>query len=621
MDVGAFLRYPDGKGTQASISRSDTMPKKIDDIWEPDERGDFPRKVGKWRNKAGKIEPRKFKFGRNLNQAKARLARVRELWSFVEQAAAQREQDRAAPINPYSYDPPIHREPIWNGEALGIALELAKGKVQTEVARHDSESDNGYSLKINQLAATFPCVVFVPENKVSFDQGTDQLRQSAEFQLRQAHRAAPNILPQVSESFHEALDAYVASIRKSDLEPTENGTTTTPFGGHKISNVENIKAHQADRPLASIDLDGCQSLLDYWRNRPKTIDKRIEPARTMKQRNCENKISELIRFFRWLHKNRAFSWRKPEDFDELKTRVQKTQGERTSIAGMTKRKCYLPSELAIIAKHATPLERLVLLLALNCGFRGAEQGTLLLDHLFIDKPHPNKRYLTEICKYDVQSDDSFILYRRNKSEIYGEFVLWPQTRQMINWALEQRKSVLQEHQLEYRNLLITKTGQLFYRQTAGGKNRSQIFNNKWRALIARVQKSHSDFPNFPFKTLRITSSDLVRQMADGEVASTFLLHGKPVESDDLLDLYTKRPFAKLFEVLKAMQVEFQGVFDAAPDDLGEQPMQQYTAMEKRERIVELKKQDKTVTQIMEEVGVSRMTVLRTLERLYFKKKK
>ena len=99
---------------------------------------------------------------------------------------------------------------------------------------------------------------------------------------------------------------------------------------------------------------------------------------------------------------------------------------------------------------------------------------------------------------------------------------------------------------------------------------------------------------------------------------TFLMHGKPVKEDDLLDIYTKRPFGKLFEALRRLQDTLRPVFDAAPADVVEQPIQQYTPMSKREQIVQLKKEGKNVTQIMQEVGVSRMTVLRTLEKLYFK---
>ena len=132
---GAIIGYHAVFGTQTSTVRSDPMPKKSIEDWKTDDRGNYPRKVGKWRNNAGKIKPKPFKFGKNKAQAKARLARVEELWSFVVEAASAREQEQSQPTNPYSYDPPIARQPIWNGEPLWIAFELAKGKVQIEVPR------------------------------------------------------------------------------------------------------------------------------------------------------------------------------------------------------------------------------------------------------------------------------------------------------------------------------------------------------------------------------------------------------------------------------------------------------------------------------------------------------
>ena len=78
----------------------------------------------------------------------------------------------------------------------------------------------------------------------------------------------------------------------------------------------------------------------------------------------------------WLHRAKEFGWRKPEDFDVLKTDVKDIQEERTQISH-TRVAVYLPDQLAILNKYATPLERLLLLLGLTCGFKGAEQGTLL----------------------------------------------------------------------------------------------------------------------------------------------------------------------------------------------------------------------------------------------------
>ena len=99
------------------------------------------------------------------------------------------------------------------------------------------------------------------------------------------------------------------------------------------------------------------------------------------------------------------------------------------------------------------------------------------------------------------------------------------------------------------------------------------------------------------------------------------MHGKPVKKDDLLDLYSKRPFGKVFEALRKVEEKLKPMFDAAPENVTEQPAQQYTPLGKQERIVELKKQGKTVTEIAAEVGVSKATVTRTVTRLYYKPKK
>ena len=602
------------------------MPKKSDEDWEPDERGRYPRKVGWWINNRGKRSKYTFRFGKDKDQAKARLARVRELWAEVEkQNHALKAQVGFPPMLPESEE--NKPEPVWTSETLWIAKELAAGNVQIAVGAIPTLHDYEYAQRLQELANKFPFICFVADHKDRYEDGSLFLAKAADHQLAELERRYPDSLRQrtmvgikKSKTLHQAIDAYVEHVKKTDLDPTLEGPTLSSFGAQKIANAKIIKIHHEDRPV-DLDLDACQELLDYWRHRPLTRDKRIDPPRPMANRYCQNQIAELKRFFRWLHKSKEFPWRKPEDFEDLRTDVRDIQEERTSIAAYTVRSCYLPSELPILNKHTTPLERLLLLLGLNCGFKGAEQGTLLLDHLFVDRPHPNEQYLKEVAKYECNDDDRFILYSRNKTKVYGEFLLWPQTVELILWQIEQRKTPIEKYGLTFRNLLVTKTGKLFHRLTGGGKNRSQIFNNKWTALIKRIQKSEADFPKYPFSSLRDTAADLVRQVAGGEVSATFLMHGQPVKQDDLLDLYTKRPFGKVFEALRILENELKPMFDAAPDNVIEQPMQQYTPLNKRERIVELRGEGRSVTQIMEEVGVSRMTVLRTLEKLYYRMKK
>jgi hypothetical protein len=607
------------------------MPKKSDDEWLPDERGRFRRKVGSWKSESGVVKEYPFTFGTNKDQAKARLARVRELWAEVVKIHQKTPLFTGSPgsfPSPVEIERQKNSQPLWNNESLWIAKQIAGGSVQIPVGAIPEVQNDQYAKSVQVLAAKYPFINFVPDELERYEAGRSFLDKAATFQLAELEQRYPeavqaraNIHKELTGSLHGALDAYARYCEIHTIEPTLEGPALTQYGAHKIANVTMLKRHLTDRPLLVLDLDGLQELLDYWRMRPLTKDKRIKPPRPMAVKTCENHISELNRFFHWLHRSKDFKWRKPEDFDELRTDVKDVSEERTSIAHYTQRRTYLPSELPILNKHATPLERLLLLLGLNCGFKGAEQGTVLTDHLFLDQPHPNERYLREVAKFEPHPDEKFLIYSRNKSKVYGEFLLWPQTVEMIRWAVEQRNQFAQEHGLAYRHLLITKAGTLYYRKTGGAKNRSQIFANKWNDLIARIQKSEPEFPYFPFSTLRDTAGDLVRQAASGEVSATFLMHGQPVKQDDLLDLYTKRPFGKVFEALRRLQADLKPMFDAAPENVVEQPMQQYTPMNKRDRIVELKKADMTVTQIMAEVGVSRMTVLRTLEKLYFRKPK
>ena len=612
------------------------MPKKSDDDWLPDERGRYRRKVGWWKNDSGVVKEYPFTFGTNKDQAKARLVRVRELWAEVEKIHR----------NPPSWDGSLgvfplpdenerkKSQPLWNAESLWIAKQIAAGSVQVPLGDMPGIHEHQYAQQVQVLAAKYPFINFVPSNLERYEAGRSFLDRAAAHQLAQIEQRYPeavqthvNIHKELNGSLHGALDAYSRYCETHTIEPTLEGPALSQYGAHKLANVTMLKRHLPDRPLSALDLDGCQQVVDYWRMRPLTIDKRIKPPRPMAEKTCQNHIAELVRFLNWLHRSKEFTWRKPEDFEDLRTDVKDVAEERTSIAHYTQRKFYLPSELPILNKHATPLERLLLLLGLNCGFKGAEQGTVLTDHLFLDRKrpqdpiHPNERYLREVAKFAPHPDERFLIYSRNKSKVYGEFLLWPQTVEMVRWQVEQRNRFAEEHGLAYRHLLITKTGTLYYRKTGGAKNRSQIFANKWNDLIARIQKSEPDFPYFAFSTLRDTAGDLVRQAAGGEVSATFLMHGQPIKQDDLLDLYTKRPFGKVFEALRQLQTDLKPMFDAAPENVVEQPMQQYTPMNKRDRIVELKKADMTVTQIMEEVGVSRMTVLRTLEKLYSRKPK
>ena len=94
----------------------------------------------------------------------------------------------------------------------------------------------------------------------------------------------------------------------------------------------------------------------------------------------------------------------------------------------------------------------------------------------------------------------------------------------------------------------------------------------------------------------------------------FLCHGKPVKGDDLLDVYTNRPFADVFRALRQLERDLKPVFDAAPSDPWAAPMQQYTSLGIRERVLDLHQQGVKALEIAKAVGKAPATIYRLLER-------
>ena len=171
-------------------------------------------------------------------------------------------------------------------------------------------------------------------------------------------------------------------------------------------------------------------------------------------------------------------------------------------------------------------------------------------------------------------EDSFVKGPRPKTGVYGEFLLWSETVNAVEWAIARRQnqSQITAGPLDGKDISATPDSHLFLteqgydltRQTKGG-NRLQRIPNIWAGLLRRVRKDHPEFRKLSFGKLRKTAGDLVKQFSNGEVAGVFLRHGKVVKTDDLIDLYTNRPFGKLFVALREVEEYLQPVFAAAPE--------------------------------------------------------
>ena len=128
-------------------------------------------------------------------------------------------------------------------------------------------------------------------------------------------------------------------------------------------------------------------------------------------------------------------------------------------------------------------------------------------------------------------------------------------------------------------------------------------------MTHRVKKDHPDFPKKSFGKLRKTGGNMVRRLAGGEIHSVYICHGNPVKADDLAELYSNRPYAKLFETLRRIEDELQPLWDAVPDPFARHT-QQYTSLSKVKQIKAMDQDGVPITEIAKTVGVSRMTVYR-----------
>jgi hypothetical protein len=343
-----------------------------------------------------------------------------------------------------------------------------------------------------------------------------------------------------------ALRAYIEWLGKDFQNP--NGTVST-WGQTQIRYTESLIAHHFDAPLASIGRNEVEEMLGYWRKRPL----RRGSKQHVSKKSATHFIGMLKSFFKWLHNSHSFQWRKPEDFEDLKTKVMTLDTERAW--QVQAEHIFSLDELKLLYRYGTPLDRLLLLLGLNCGFAAAESASLTVGEVFIRTPHsPRQR---EMLAAELRDDDSFIRRVRRKSGVYGEFLLFAETVKGLEWALRERK----KHGIPKPSdrLLLDSNGEPLDKPTSGGNSNKQI-PNRFARLLKRITSDKQSITQLPVKMLRKTGGDIVKRFSDGEIAGVYLCHGQPVASDELSDVYTRRPFGKLFSVLRRVEEYLAPVF-------------------------------------------------------------
>lgn len=260
-------------------------------------------------------------------------------------------------------------------------------------------------------------------------------------------------------------------------------------------------------------------------------------------------------------------------------------------------------ELVTLNRHATTEERIYLMLGLNCGFGPKEIATLTIGECYLDQGLPEDEQ--ELFDFPTTNEQSFISLVRNKTTIVGKFLLFEQTATLLRDAMQSRLQRRKPGPQE--SLLLDPKGRrLDYRSQEG--NPSRRVANQFRRLKRRCNDAGQPVSNLPFKCLRKTGGDLIRRFSDGEVSGIFLLHGSTVEQDKLADVYTNRPFGKVYRAIQEAERYLQPVFEATngATSQDETPRTDSTA------IVQLSEAGHSVRQIAERLKISKSKVQRIL---------
>jgi hypothetical protein len=490
-----------------------------------DSRGTYQRDCGWKEVRPGEYRQHRFYLGRDRAQATVRWLTLDKVWDAV---CALWRKEQGTP------------RPLWDETNLSIAMGVARGQDVIELTTpawavqgfpDPRERAEVLISCLRDWQEHFPFLTLRLADARAQEQGEAWLREVAS----NCQATARKLLRRDSrQTLHQALDAY-ARYAGEKYRGTLWGTTLANEIGHVRRELPE------DVPLSSVDVGFIERWIDHWRRRP--VGKRGRPVSAKYARNI---IKRIRHFLRWLHRAQGFDWQTPPDLEFAPVKIDHTPAELAGRLSGEQVETYSLEELATLYQYATPVERVYLLLALNCGFSKAEIGHLQLAEIHIGQPHP---------KYEVVG--SWVRRLRHKTTVYGEWRLWPETVQAVEYA----RSIRPES--EHGELILSKTGKPLWAHTSGG-NACTAVSNAWDRLTRRVRKDRPDFPARSFGKVKKTADSWIREQFGGEVASLFVAHGEVVP-DKLLDAYSNKPFLRLHEALGRLREHLAPMFARVPD--------------------------------------------------------
>jgi hypothetical protein len=373
---------------------------------------------------------------------------------------------------------------------------------------------------------------------------------------------------QAGASLHQALDAY--------REYIEEKYKATPSLHPQTTCLSLIKRHQADTGLASLDADAIEQQLAYWSRRPVG-----ESGKPLAVTTCRTAGTVTRQFLRWLSRSPRFDWTLPGGFTFPRSRISLLPSDS---ADKMRRKYFKISELKTLWAYARPWERALMCLALNAGFANREIATL------------------QTCEVVQGKKYSFIKRHRTKTNVYSEWLLWPETVAALEYLAQFRPEGLAFVVADRDGKPLT--------ERLKSDNKNDTIARHWNRLLDRVEADNPGFHRLSFKYLRKTGGNLVRHLhvdSAAELSSMYLAHSETADSrDTLLSVYTSRPWKKLHRALLRLRQKLQPVFASV-----EKPWEgrgTRIALGTVAKVKELRAAGMKLTDIAAQVGLHHVTV-------------
>ncbi len=529
--------------------------------------GVFFRNLG-WKRNGKKRSQPKFRLGRDETKAGEAVIRLELLWSLV--VSEQREK--------LGRD----HEPSWSEPAFSIAKAIEKGQtvftvprpyfdgrpmkgpawVRTAFSEFISEQsdtpvfyfaeddtddyDALYVSWLRVLQERYPVIAIRAADKRAFRKGTEKNTELARGYLLRADRHGKDASINIAgvapgQRLHKALDSFAQSLTRNPRYTDSRTKGLSRWGSVFRNYILDFKNRYEDQHLSTLGQSAVQRLYDYWRFRPTSAKSKelVSPY------TARNRIQALKEFLKWLHVSEEYDWRFPEDYELVEKTVPRvTETKKVLIDVLSK---------AVIKKlhaSANPIQRAMLLLGLNCGYRYSELRNLMIGDIEFEITHPH----AELIHYSSEKCESFIRKRRHKTGVYGEHVLWSASVQALKELIGTRRGghvFLKENGLPMGRL---------------GKNGKPVedFQYEWNQLVEELGTGEEQLntDGLLHSMLRKTGANYIRQNYGGEIEAVYLNHGSTCK-DNLADLYANRPFSTLFVAIRDFG-RYLG-FDASPD--------------------------------------------------------